>query len=199
MYLTINNLPDGICRCTHHVIACQVRHECVAVRSSFLPTITRLPGTTSHKMTDTYLSLDAQIDLIETEIARLRAQARELRVRRNALAPFARLPAEVVHFILDIVMQNTLLEQDPYAPWSRSNPEVWYASQERIGWTNILGMRTFLRDLAIAYPATVEPGARGVHWKFWWPQPITAFSGGRIGGGGPLVVHPQPAQLVVRW
>jgi hypothetical protein len=153
MYLTINNLPDGICRCTHHVIACQVRHECVAVRSSFLPTITRLPGTTSHKMTDTYLSLDAQIDLIETEIARLRAQARELRVRRNALAPFARLPAEVVHFILDIVMQNTLLEQDPYAPWSRSNPEVWYASQERIGWTNILGVRTFLRDLAIAYPA----------------------------------------------
>jgi hypothetical protein len=125
----------------------------VAVLFSLFPTITRLPGTTTHSMTDTYVSLDVQIELIETEIARLRAQARELRVRRNALAPFARLPAEVVHYILDIVMQKTLLEQDPYATWSRSNPEVWYAPQERIGWIDILGVCTFLRDLAIAYPA----------------------------------------------
>jgi hypothetical protein len=54
------------------------------------------------------------------------------------------------------------------------------------------------------YPAssvvrTVEPGARGLHRKFRWSQPITAFFGGRIGGGGPLVVHAQPARLVVHW
>jgi hypothetical protein len=47
--------------------------------------------------------------------------------------------------------------------------------------------------------STVEPGARGLHHKFRWSQPTTAFSGGQIGGGGPLVVHTQPAQLVARW
>jgi hypothetical protein len=47
--------------------------------------------------------------------------------------------------------------------------------------------------------STVEPGARGLHRKFQWSQLITAFSGGWIGGGGPLVVRAQPAQLVVRW
>jgi hypothetical protein len=53
--------------------------------------------------------------------------------------------------------------------------------------------------LICTVPATVKPGARDLHRKFRWSQPITAFSGGRIGGGGPLVVRAPPAQLVGRW
>jgi hypothetical protein len=104
-------------------------------------------------MTSTYSTLDAQINAIETEISRLRAQARELRVRRNALGAFSRLPAEVVHYILDILLHGTLLEEYLDPDGQRSDHKTWYAPRKRIEWTNVLGVCTFLRDLAIAYPA----------------------------------------------
>jgi hypothetical protein len=104
-------------------------------------------------MASTYSTLDAQINAIETEISRLRAQARELRVRRNALGAFSRLPAEVVHYILDILLHGTLLEEYLDPDGQRSDHKTWYAPRKRIEWTNVLGVCTFLRDLAIAYPA----------------------------------------------
>jgi hypothetical protein len=102
---------------------------------------------------NTYASLDAQIAAIETKIVRLHAQACLLRQRRNALTPFGRLPVEIFHYILDLFMQSTLLPHYLGLSWYRTDHETWYKRGERIGWVSIMGVCTFLRNIATSYPA----------------------------------------------
>jgi hypothetical protein len=102
---------------------------------------------------NTYASLDAQIAAIETKIARLHAQACLLRQRRNALTPFGRLPVEIFHYILDLFIQSTLLPHYLGYSWYTTDHETWYKPGERIGWVSIMGVCTFLRNIATLYPA----------------------------------------------
>jgi hypothetical protein len=102
---------------------------------------------------NTYNLLDAQIAAIETKIARLHAQACLLRQRRNTLTPFARLPVEILHYILDLCMHSTLLPHYLGYSWYTTDHETWYKPGERIGWVSIMGVCTFLRNIATSYPA----------------------------------------------
>jgi hypothetical protein len=101
---------------------------------------------------DTYASLDTQIAAIEAQIAHLRAQARLLRLRRNALTPFARIPTEIIHYILDVLVLSILLPEHLGFTWYRNDTETWYPPGDRIGWANVTGVCTFLRDVAVRYP-----------------------------------------------
>jgi hypothetical protein len=101
---------------------------------------------------DTYASLDTQIAAIEAQIAHLRAQARLLRLRRNALTAFARVPTEIIHYILDVLMLSMLLPEHLGFTWYRNDTETWYPPGERIGWASVTGVCTFLRDVAVRYP-----------------------------------------------
>jgi hypothetical protein len=84
--------------------------------------------------------IDAQLSLLEDEIARAHVRARELRTRRNALNGLCSLPSDLIQQILDILVEDY------------RNPPPFRYLTPNFSFFRFVGTCTRIRALAVATP-----------------------------------------------
>jgi hypothetical protein len=100
---------------------------------------------------DTIDAIDSQIFALEGEIARLQAQIRELRTRRNALtSPLCRLPLDVLYRVLMVLASGEQRTPQIF----KAHDMDWVAPHFRqtAKWTKVFGVCKHIRSVSSAWP-----------------------------------------------